>query len=71
MRCFFGHSIQGAELLVWVTFGPLAQSKTTLEGVAIDRVVNVYAFLRLAIPTNPSRPELNSHAAAGMGTADT
>jgi len=28
------------------------------------------AFLHLAIPTSPSRPELNSHAAAGMGTAD-
>ena len=41
------------------------QRKTTPEGVAVDRVVTVYAFLRLAMPTRPSRPEPKSHAAAG------
>lgn len=29
------------------------------------------AFLRLAMPANPSRPEPNSQTAAGTGTADT
>lgn len=31
----------------------------------------VYAFLRLAIPTRPSRPEPNNQAAAGTGTTPT
>ena len=47
---------------------PTAQRKTTPEGVAVDRVVSGYAFLRLAIPTSPSRPEPNSQTAAGTGT---
>ena len=34
-------------------------------------VNTIYAFLRRAIPISPSRPEPNSHTAAGTGTADT
>ena len=49
---------------------PLAQCKTATEAaVSVGRVVTVYAFLRLATPTRPSRPEPKSHAAAGTGIA--
>lgn len=41
----------------------------TTEGAAIDTVVTGYAFVRLAMPTNPSRPEPKSQRAGGMGTA--
>ncbi len=39
------------------------------KAAAVDSVVTDYAFLRLAIPINPRRPEPNSHTAAGTGTA--
>jgi hypothetical protein len=51
---------------------PLAQCKTATEAaVSVDKVVTVYAFLRLAMATNPIRPEPKSQTAAGAGTADT
>ena len=49
-----------------------AQMRTApLRAVAADKNVAGYAFLRLAMPTRPSRPEPKSQTAAGIGTADT
>jgi hypothetical protein len=45
----------------------LSQTKTAPEGAAVDLTLEGYAFLRLAAP---NRPDPNSHAAAGTGTAD-
>ncbi len=43
--------------------------KTAPPGaVATGKKLAAQAFLRLATPTSPSRPEQNSHAAAGTGT---
>ena len=46
--------------------------KTAPEGAgSVDRVVTVYAFLRLATPIKPKRPEPKSQTAAGTGIAET
>ena len=37
--------------------------------VSLGTFVTVYAFLCLASPTNPSKPEPNNHIADGTGTA--
>ena len=49
---------------------PLAQYKTATEAaVSVDTVLFSYAaFLRLAIPTRPSRPEPSNQTVAGRGT---
>ena len=44
---------------------------TVSEGAAVDEYVVSYAFLRLAIPIKPSRPEPKSQTAAGSGTTAT
>ena len=50
--------------------GRSAQTKTAPEGATIDYLLCIYAFLRLATPTKPKRPDPNSHNAAGTGTGD-
>ena len=62
--------------LVFTQSGPKEdhqqQIKTTTEvPVSVGPIEAIYVFLRLAIPSNPSRPELNSHIAAGTRTAET
>jgi len=41
------------------------------QRLALFRVVTGYAFLCLATPTIPNKPEPNSQTDAGMGTAVT
>lgn len=46
-------------------------AKRPFRAVSLDMVVTIYAFLRLAIPIKPRRPEPKSQTAAGTGTAST
>jgi hypothetical protein len=45
------------------------QTKTASEEAAFDYLLSSYAFLLLAMPIKPIRPEPKSQAAAGIGTA--
>ena len=58
------------------TFGQNTTFSTMRNGgpkaaVTVDKVVADYAFLRLAKPINPIKPDPNSHRAAGTGTVAT
>jgi hypothetical protein len=50
---------------------PLTQTKTATEAAAVINEFNAYALFLRAMPISPSRPEPNSHTAAGTGMADT
>jgi len=53
------------------TFGFLAQMRTApLGAVAVDMNVAGYAFLRLAMPTSPSRPKPKSRMAGAVYTVE-
>jgi hypothetical protein len=57
-------------LLGSAIIGHSAHMRTAPFGAAaINKNVASYAFLCLAIPIRPSKPEPNSHIAAGTGTA--
>jgi hypothetical protein len=68
------HSDQ--DFLVFTQSGPAPDLWHNVKGrlkpaASVGSIVIVYAFLRLAMPTNPSRPEPNSQAAVGTGTTQT